>query len=166
MNRLHPSGPVPTPAATSYLWHWLAVWRSGSVIHHMNKVNLCWVRFVLRYEWQSSIRADKPSRNVTLLTRPPQPCILPGSPNQVPALIGWGKSGNVTHQMAVNTVWSHYDVLSHTVVTDVYELLYSLYSTLLYLPVKVWLKTASSVNHGKNHKQKFSQFVGYESSLH
>jgi len=38
-----------------------------------------------------------------------QPCILPESMNSVPALIGWGKGGNVTsvlRRVAANTVWS------------------------------------------------------------
>ena len=33
---------------------------------------------------------------VTKPTRSTQPCIPPGSLNRVPALIGWGKGGNVT----------------------------------------------------------------------
>ena len=37
-----------------------------------------------------------PSRYVTKPTRSTQPCIPLGSLNRVPALIGWGKGGNVT----------------------------------------------------------------------
>ena len=39
--------------------------------------------------------------------RSAQPCILPGSLNRVPALIGWGKGGNVTSATWQVTLWSH-----------------------------------------------------------
>ena len=42
------------------------------------------------------LRASVPPRYVTKPTRSTQPCIPPGSLNRVPALIGWGKGGNVT----------------------------------------------------------------------
>jgi len=37
-----------------------------------------------------------PCQHVTKPTRSTQPCIPPGSLNQVSAFIGWGKGGNVT----------------------------------------------------------------------
>jgi len=40
--------------------------------------------------------AGIPPRYITKPTRSTQPCIPLGSLNQVPALIGWGKGGNVT----------------------------------------------------------------------
>ena len=40
--------------------------------------------------------AGIPPRYVTKPTRSTQPCIPLGSLNRVPALIGWGKGGNVT----------------------------------------------------------------------
>jgi len=42
------------------------------------------------------LRAGIPPRYVTKPTRSTQPCIPLGSLNRVPALIGWGKGGNVT----------------------------------------------------------------------
>ena len=42
------------------------------------------------------LSAGIPPRYVTKPTRSTQPCIPMGSLNRVPALIGWGKSGNVT----------------------------------------------------------------------
>ena len=42
------------------------------------------------------LQAGIPPRCVTKPTRSTQPCIHPGSLNRVPAIIGWGKSGNVT----------------------------------------------------------------------
>ena len=42
------------------------------------------------------LRAGIPPRYVTKPTRSTQPCILLGSLNRVPALIGWVKGGNVT----------------------------------------------------------------------
>jgi len=42
------------------------------------------------------LRVDIPLWYVTKPTRSTQPCILLGSLNRVPALIGWGKGGNVT----------------------------------------------------------------------
>ena len=44
----------------------------------------------------SYLRAGIPPWYVTMPTRSPQPCIPLGSLNWVPALIGWGKGGNVT----------------------------------------------------------------------
>jgi len=43
-----------------------------------------------------SLRAGIPPRYVTKSTRSTQPCIPVGSLNRVPALVGWGKCGNVT----------------------------------------------------------------------
>jgi len=40
--------------------------------------------------------AGIPPGYVTKPTRSTQPCIPPGSLNRVPAVIGWGKGGNVT----------------------------------------------------------------------
>jgi len=42
------------------------------------------------------LRAGIPPRYVTKPTRSTQPCIPPGSLNRVPALVSWGKGGNVT----------------------------------------------------------------------
>ena len=42
------------------------------------------------------LRAGIPPWYVTKPTRSIQPCIPLGSLNRVPALIGWGKGGNVT----------------------------------------------------------------------
>ena len=42
------------------------------------------------------LRAGIPPQYVTKPTRSTQPCIPLGSLNRVPALIGWGKGGNVT----------------------------------------------------------------------
>jgi len=42
------------------------------------------------------LRAGIPPWYVTKPTRSTQPCIPLGSLNRVPALIGWGKGGNVT----------------------------------------------------------------------
>jgi len=42
------------------------------------------------------IQAGIQSRYVTKPTSSTQPCIPSGSLNQVPALIGWSKGGNVT----------------------------------------------------------------------
>jgi len=42
------------------------------------------------------LRASIPPRYVTKPTRSTQPCIPPASLNRIPALIGWGKGGNVT----------------------------------------------------------------------
>jgi len=42
------------------------------------------------------LRAGVPPRYVTKPTRSTQPCIPPGSLNRVPALINWGKGGDVT----------------------------------------------------------------------
>jgi len=42
------------------------------------------------------LRAGIPPWYVTRPTRSTQPCINVGSLNRVPALIGWGKGGNVT----------------------------------------------------------------------
>jgi len=42
------------------------------------------------------LRAGIPPWYITKLTRSTQPCIPLGSLNRVPALIGWGKGGNVT----------------------------------------------------------------------
>ena len=42
------------------------------------------------------LRAGIPPRYVTKQTRSTQPCIPLASLNRVPALIGWGKGGNVT----------------------------------------------------------------------
>ena len=72
---------------------WLAVWRSGSVVRRINKVALRWARLVLGWV---TIFGRVPPRYVTKPTRSTQPCIPPGSLNQVLALIGWGKGGNVT----------------------------------------------------------------------
>jgi len=43
-----------------------------------------------------SLQAGIPPWYVIKRTRSTQPCIPPGSLNRVPALIGWGKGGNVT----------------------------------------------------------------------
>ena len=42
------------------------------------------------------LRAGIPPWYVTKPTRSTQPCIPLGSLNRVPAIIGWGKAGNVT----------------------------------------------------------------------
>jgi len=50
-----------------------------------------------------------PAWYVTRLTRTTQPCILLGSLNRVPALIGWGKGRNVTsavwHLTVCDPIW-------------------------------------------------------------
>jgi len=60
----------------------------------MNKVALRSARLVL--EWVTGLWEGTSSCYVTKPTRSPQPCIPSGPPNRVPALIGWGKSKNVT----------------------------------------------------------------------
>jgi len=47
-------------------------------------------------EMGDHLRAGIPPRHVTKPTRSTQPCIPSGSLNRVPALISWGKGGNVT----------------------------------------------------------------------
>jgi len=48
------------------------------------------------------------SRHVTKPTRSTQPCIHPGLLNRVPALVGWGKGGNVVCAGVTGiAVWSH-----------------------------------------------------------
>jgi len=42
------------------------------------------------------LRAGTPPWYVTKPTRSTHPCIPPGSLNEVPALIGWDKDGNIT----------------------------------------------------------------------
>ena len=76
----------PPPTCHIYTLHCqdrLVAWPSGSVIRRMYEVNLRWARFVI-------------PQYVIKPTRSTQPCIPSQSLNRVPALIGWGKEGNVT----------------------------------------------------------------------
>jgi len=68
---------------------------SGSVVCRMNEIALRWARLVLG--WVTVFgRVYIPPQYVTKPTRSTQPCIPPVLLNRVPALISWGKGGNVT----------------------------------------------------------------------
>ena len=60
----------------------------------MNEVTIQWARLVLG--WVTHLQADTLPQNVNKPTKSTQPCIIPGSLNHVPALIGWGLGWNVT----------------------------------------------------------------------
>jgi len=74
-----------------YGFLWLAVWCCGNIIRRMNKVTLHWAQLVL--QWVDHLQ---PPLYVTKQTRSTQPCIPLGLLNWVPALIGSGKSRNIT----------------------------------------------------------------------
>ena len=59
-------------------WYWFVVWRSGSIVRHMNEVTLPLVQLV---HLQMGIQPQH-------VTKPTMSCIPPGSLNRVPALIG------------------------------------------------------------------------------
>ena len=86
------------------------------------------------------LRAGIPPRYVTKPTTSIQPCIPPGSLNQVPALIGWGKGGNVTSAGWQVTLCDPIWHLSSRSGEAVCELLYFLPLPLIELVFTVYLK--------------------------
>jgi len=75
--------------------NWLAVWCRVSIIHHTIIVTYSMLSLVST-GMGDHLLAGIPPWYVTKPTRSTQPCIPPGSLNRVPALIGWGKSWNVS----------------------------------------------------------------------
>jgi len=65
----------------------MAVWHSGNIVSHISEVTVC----------------NQPTSLIP-------PYIFPGSLNQVPALIGWGKGGIVTF---VGWQVAQYDPVCH-----------------------------------------------------
>ena len=82
---------------------WLAVWCSGNIICHITEAILCWARFVLG--WETIFGRVY---HLSLCTRSTQPCIPLGLLNRD------SKSGNVTCQMAGNTVIPYGDECSNS----------------------------------------------------
>ena len=93
--------------------HWVVVciqlwtvWKFGIVVASFNEVTIHWARLILG--WVTCLQVYIPPGYVIKPTRATQPCILLGSLNQTPALIGWDKGGNVTSVGWQVKVWLHW----------------------------------------------------------
>jgi len=110
---------------------WLAVWHSGSGVCCMNKVTLCLAQLVLGW-WPSwggytTSACNQPTKST-------QPCIPLVSLNGAPALIHWGKGGNVTSAgWQVTLCVPIWHVSSHSSKANCYKLLCS-----VSLPFTCW----------------------------
>jgi len=104
-----------------------------------------------------------PSQHVTKPTRSTQPCIPPGSLNRVsvPALIGWGKSGNVTYV----TLWSQipYGTSVPVVVRNAANCYTSLFTFLHILWQCMWCR--SHKNHTSRHADDILPFTSTMTAL-
>jgi len=84
----------PTAVSPSFLHTFISRRFSGAVASFVARS--CSTLSPVSAGMGDRLLAGMPPRYVTKPTRLTQPCIPPGSLNRVPALIGWGKGGNVT----------------------------------------------------------------------
>ena len=114
----------------------LVAYRNGSVVRRRNEVPLHSPRLVLGvWEMGDRHQASITPWYVTKSAMSTHPCIYPGPLNRVPALIGWGKGGNVTP--------AGWRASSRIVVRHVCEPLCAIHFTLLTLTCD----SAQSVTH-------------------